>query len=72
MTIFGKVIPQNEKTKEDHMKKLRILGLVSMLVLIFALGAIIVLALLGILKIEERPDGTGSEIIFVPIGSENP
>ena len=54
------------------MKKLRILGLVSMLVLIFALGAIIVLALLGIFKIEERPDGTGSEIIFAPIGNENP
>ncbi|MBR3935328.1 MAG: peptidylprolyl isomerase [Oscillospiraceae bacterium] len=54
------------------MKKLRILGLVSMLVLIFSLGAIIILAAMGIIKIEENPDGSGSEIIFAPIGGENP
>ena len=41
------------------MKKLRILGLVSMLVMIISLGAIIILAAMGILKIEERPDGSG-------------
>lgn len=54
------------------MKKLRILGLVTILVLIVILSAILIIFALGMLKIEEKPDGSGSEIVFTPVEEKDP
>ncbi len=53
------------------MKKIRILGLVTMIILILIIAAFALLAAFGVLRIEENADGSGSHIIFSPIGEKN-
>lgn len=53
------------------MKSIRILGIITMLLLVLMVIAMALLVVFGVIKISPKEDGTGNEIIFSPIAEKS-